>query len=304
MLVKREYIGKRANKETGGPMHESNALVGMARAGQSRSDLQEIFQLGEVFARSGAFADTRSAAMAIVKILAGRELGFPAVASVVGIHIVEGKPVIGSHLLAAAIRSSGRYDFEILEHTDQVCRLRFKRKLGDNWKDLEPVECLTLEEAVSKGWTVTGAGKSKPTWKKTPKNMLFARCISNGYRFHCPDLFSALGFYVEDELEAADSLTPAFHQGEVLIGEASEGEATAQEVPQGPKSFVSKEVLDQIAFLIEQLHIPLEVVQTRLHVRYQVGSLDELSPLEAQEIVDSLRSKLAAKEGKNDESRQ
>lgn len=179
-------------------MNDNNAMV--PRSPQVNT-FQEIMQIGQVIAQSAAFVG-HSSALAVVKILAGRELGFPAIASVIGIHMIEGKPSIGSHLLAAAIRGSGRYDYEILEHTDQVCVVRFKRKLSDGtWKALEPVERLTLQEAVEKGWTVTTGGKLKPTWAKTPKNMLFARCISNGYKFHSPDLFSGLLVYDQDELE-------------------------------------------------------------------------------------------------------
>jgi hypothetical protein len=161
--------------------------------------LVELFQLAKVLAESGYFASSRQPAQALVKILAGRELGFPMIASLTGIHIIEGRPSVGSHLLAAAIRSSGRYDYEITEHTDQVCAIRFKRLIGQEWVNLEPVERITLAEAREKGWT-----RNKSTWEKTPKNMLFARCITNGQKFHCPDLFSGLLVYDADELEPAE----------------------------------------------------------------------------------------------------
>lgn len=159
--------------------------------------LNDTLSLGKVLAESGMFKDARTAAQAVVKILAGRELGFPPIASLISIHMIEGKPTLGSHLLAAAIRDSGRYDFEILEHTDQVCAVRFTRKMHDGqWKNLEPVERLTLQEAVDKGWTA-----NKTPWLKTPKNMLFARCLTNGHKFHCPNLFGGMLVYDADELD-------------------------------------------------------------------------------------------------------
>jgi hypothetical protein len=36
----------------------------------------DVMGLGEVLARSGFFSDTRDAAQAVVKVLAGQELGF------------------------------------------------------------------------------------------------------------------------------------------------------------------------------------------------------------------------------------
>lgn len=165
-------------------------------------DLKSVIELGTVLAQSGYFDSARSAAQAVVKILAGRELGFPAIASMTGIHIIEGKPSIGSNLLASAIRDSGKYDYEILEHTDQVCAIRFKRLVNGAWVNLEPVERITLAEAQAKKWHLSNAGKVKSPWEKAPKNMLFARALTNGQKFHCPNLFSGMLVYDPDELDA------------------------------------------------------------------------------------------------------
>ena len=212
-------------------MNSDNALVPKPKP--IGNDLAEVIELGKIFASSNGFPGLSNPALAIVKILAGRELGFPAVASVMGIHLIEGKPSIGSHLLAAAIRSSGRYDYEILEHTDQVCAIRFRRKLADgSWRDLEPVEKLTLKEAHEKGWTTSGGNKPKLPWLKTPKNMLFARAISNGYKFHCPDLFAGLLLYDADELE---STSPSPIEAAPFNGQVIERQAETPEPPPVPE---------------------------------------------------------------------
>ena len=51
-----------------------------------------INEMGNVFVKSGFFADTRDQAQAIVKILAGQELGISPIASMTGVYIVKGKP--------------------------------------------------------------------------------------------------------------------------------------------------------------------------------------------------------------------
>lgn len=58
--------------------------------------LNEIMSIGKAFAESGMFADTKSAAQAIVKIQAGQEIGIPPFAAMTGIHIIQGKPAIGA----------------------------------------------------------------------------------------------------------------------------------------------------------------------------------------------------------------
>jgi hypothetical protein len=40
---------------------------------------------------------------------------------------------------------------------------------------------------------------NKDVWKNYPKNMLFARAISNAARFYCPEAIS--GYYTTEELE-------------------------------------------------------------------------------------------------------
>src|SRR4051812_22101371 len=69
--------------------------------------------LAEVMARSGFFGDSRDAAQAAVKILAGREMGFGVVQSMTGIHVVKGRITLSANLIAAAIRRSGRYDYRV-----------------------------------------------------------------------------------------------------------------------------------------------------------------------------------------------
>ena len=70
----------------------------------------DLFRLGDVLSQSGYFADARQAAQAIVKVLAGRELGFGPIASMTGIHIIQGRPAIGADLMAKAVKRSGRYN--------------------------------------------------------------------------------------------------------------------------------------------------------------------------------------------------
>jgi hypothetical protein len=62
--------------------------------------------VGQVMARSGLFPDITRVSQAVVKVLAGRELGIGPFAAMSDIHIIEGKPVIGARILAALVRQS------------------------------------------------------------------------------------------------------------------------------------------------------------------------------------------------------
>src|SRR5260370_1101268 len=108
--------------------------------------MNEVINMGNLFFASGLFKDLQSAAQAIVKIQAGQELGIPPFASMAGIHIIQGKPTIGAGLLAAKVKASEKYDYEVVKHDATICSLDFfqgKKKLGN--------ASFTAEEAKAAG---------------------------------------------------------------------------------------------------------------------------------------------------------
>lgn len=151
-----------------------------------KSSLTEIVNIGKAFAESGMFPDTKTAAQAIVKIQAGAEIGLPPFASMTGIHIISGKPTIGAGLIASSIKGSGKYDYRVKEHTDKVCTIEFTQG-----KEILGTSSFTIEDAKKAG---------TKNLDKFPKNMLFARAISNGVKFFCPDVFAG-PVYVPEEME-------------------------------------------------------------------------------------------------------
>ena len=154
----------------------------------------DLFRLGEVLAQSGYFADARQAAQAIVKVMAGRELGFGPIASMTGIHIVQGRPAIGADLMAKAVKRSGRYNYRVTELTDEACAIEFFEKAAEAWQSIGTSR-FTRQDATK--------AKTK-NLDAFPRNMLFARAMSNGVKWFCPD---ALGLttYTPEELEGIEA---------------------------------------------------------------------------------------------------
>jgi hypothetical protein len=149
------------------------------------ADLQ---RLGGLLAASGYFRDARDMAQAAVKIQAGAELGIPPVAAMSSIYIVEGKPTLSAVLMGALVKRSGRYNYRVTDHTLQACTIAFfegKEQIG--------VSTFTYDDAQA-----AGVARS-PTWSKFRRNMLFARAMSNGCRWYCPDVFGG-PIYTPEEL--------------------------------------------------------------------------------------------------------
>lgn len=173
----------------------------------------DIASLGDILAKSGYFQDTRDAAQAIVKVLAGQELGFGPVASMTGVYIVKGKVSLSANLMGAAVKRSGRYNYRVLELTDEAAEIEF----FEDGKGIGRSR-FTLQDAQKAGLN------GSDNWRKYPRNMLFARALSNGVKWYCPDVTGGpaytpdeLGAVVDEdgeviEAEVVERPTPPIHQ--------------------------------------------------------------------------------------------
>lgn len=157
------------------------------------SNLAELQQLGALMSSSGFFSDARQAAQACVKILAGREMGFPPIASMTGISIIDGKPATGANLLAAAMKRAG-YTWRVLQRDAHGCRI----VVSFRNQELGPSEF--LEEDAKRAGLL-----GKKNWEKFPRSMYFARAITDAARTYAPEVFAGIPAYTAEELGAEDT---------------------------------------------------------------------------------------------------
>jgi hypothetical protein len=161
-----------------------------------QSDLAELTGIAKLLAASGYFDAKGTAEQAVAqlatKILAGREMGLGPFAAVQGIHVIQGRPALSANLIASAIKSSPKYDYRVRRLDPDTCKLEFFERVGGR---LEPLGVSTFTAADARA-----AGTQNMV--KFARNMLFARAISNGARWYCPDLFAGSAVYVPEELGA------------------------------------------------------------------------------------------------------
>lgn len=160
------------------------------------AELEQLAELGTALRDSGFFADTKTVAQAAVKVLAGRELGLGPVESMRALHIVQGKVELSADLLAARVKLHPRYDYRILTLTDAGCAIEFFQD-GDS---LGISEFADVDRARAK---LTGA-----TWTQYPRNMMFARAMSNGVAWFVPDVASGARLYVDGEIVRDNESAP------------------------------------------------------------------------------------------------
>lgn len=175
----------------------------------SDQEMTRYWRLAQGLAASRMFKDANQAEQAFAKILIGRDLGVSPTRALMTIDLVQGAIQLRGVLLASWVRQSADYDYKIVTSTHEQCVLRFLgfptdeqlteemvRHRGQWWEVLEPDIEFTIADAKRAQLL-----KQDSNWEKHPKNMCFWRCMSNGVKFHAPELFAGMPVYVEGEIE-------------------------------------------------------------------------------------------------------
>ena len=130
----------------------------------------------------------------LTTILAGRELGMQAMASLRAIHIVEGKPTLSADLIRALIIRSGLAKF--FRCTERsATRATFETQRGDD----PPVSLTFTIDEARQAWSKSEDGWAKSGWGKNPADMLVARAGAKLARLVYPDVVH--GIYTPEELQ-------------------------------------------------------------------------------------------------------
>lgn len=160
---------------------------------QERNVIQsydDVLNVSKAMVASGYFTDSKSQSQAIVKILAGHEIGVGPFASMNGIHIIKGKPSFGSNLMASRVKASGKYNYRIVTMTESLYEIDFYELWNGKWEKIG-TSSFSLADAKKIG---------TQNLDRMPRNMLFARAMSNGVRWFCPDIMNGSAVYTPEEL--------------------------------------------------------------------------------------------------------
>lgn len=122
----------------------------------------------------------------LVAVAMGQELGFKALQSLQLINVITGRPALSLNAYMALCRQHGG-KYEVVESSEKKCEVKVTR--GDEtW-----TETFSLLDAQAQGLL------SKSNWQKMPKQMLFARALSQAIRRLFADVVN--GLYSVEELQ-------------------------------------------------------------------------------------------------------
>lgn len=153
--------------------------------------LNDIVQVGTILHQSGNFKNSNSAQAAVARVLAGVELGLGPFQSMTNLLVIDGKVTLSASLIASMVKGSDKYDYIIDIHDETQCKLTF----------LQEGSPIGISEFNIEDAKTAGIYRQGSPWEKYPRNMVFARAVTNGARWYCPDVFNG-PIYTPDELGA------------------------------------------------------------------------------------------------------
>ena len=255
-------------------------------------------QMGDAAATTGQYGSKNAAELAL-RIQYGVELGMGPAAALMSVQVVQGKPTLTAPAVAGRIKASGRYNYRVTEHTDETCRIVFYEggtEIGDS--------TFTMGDAQKAGLL------SNATWRKYPRNMLFARALTNGARWHCPDVFGG-AIYTPDELGG-----PLPDDENVVLGEVVEEperpltraerikadptcvvQVLREEYPEATDGMTDEDIKDRVRGQGYRTLTQIQDGASRLLTSFGAfldPIVDEATPEQVQETFDAVREETPA----------
>lgn len=160
----------------------------------------------------------------VAAVVQGKELGMDAMTAINNLHVIQGKPTLSVHAIAALLKKAGVM-YEIVKDyepvyeknddgkevlIDRITTIKFSQFKHDRWFENEI--SFTMKEAKKQDLT------SKDNWKRMPNIMLRARALAIGARFSAPE--ALLGLYETSEYAEVKNVQHQVNdEGAVIINQ-------------------------------------------------------------------------------------
>ncbi|MBW2675726.1 MAG: hypothetical protein JRD89_20360 [Deltaproteobacteria bacterium] len=151
---------------------------------------------------SGYFSDAKSKSQAIVKVMAGAEVGIPPFASMSGVNIIKGTPTFSANLIATLVDNDPRYSYRVKKATDTECVIEWFQggvKVGESSFTIEEAKKIKQWNKKKGTWEPL---TDKMAWKNYPSDLLFARTMTRGQKRFAAGVAGGAPIYTPEELGA------------------------------------------------------------------------------------------------------
>lgn len=268
-------------------------------------NLQESAAVAEVLVWSGFFADAPSVSAALVKVMAGAEVGLSAVAAQSLIYIMDtkaGKKIAyAATLMAAKVAESGRWKCRIKTWTDQECVLLWWERDRDSgaWEPLG-----------ESSWSVKDANRAGTrNMDRYPKAMLWSRALTQGVRAYCPGVMMGAAAYapedfMDDVVPEGAQAAPAFIaprrlSESVKVEEVQEAIPAPWEIeePASHLEFIGEDGVQATLEVqeVQEAQVGQEAEKPARKPRAKAARAPESKPQEVQEVQAKQEAKASGK---------
>lgn len=171
----------------------------------------EKMEMARMVASSGLFPNVTNPQSAMTLMMLCEADGLHPVEAMRRYHILHGRPSMRADAMQAEFQAKGGR-VEWVESNEEACEALFRHAV--HAPNGFPVR-VTIEEAKERGLYNTN-----PNYKKYPRQMLRARCISEGVRAVLPGI--VVGVYTPEEVEGFErspkviNVTPAASQADAI----------------------------------------------------------------------------------------
>lgn len=219
------------------------------------AEMAALYRTAKALAESRLFKDAMQAGQAFAKILAGRDLGLTPFESMSALHVIQGKIEAGADLHATRVRSREGYDFRVAwiketphiklqgEHEQPAVREAVYAD-EDSATDMREIVGCAIEFSVdgkTRGVSVFTKEDQKRAelanlHGKYPRNMWFARAMTNGVAWFVPEVMGGMRVYDAGEISehlGADDLTASAPRGAI-------GEQAADSLPTAVEAVIAR----------------------------------------------------------------
>jgi hypothetical protein len=156
--------------------------------------MRESAKLAELMFKSRLFSAYGTPEAVLSTIIAGREFGLSAMASLRSMHIIDGKPTMAADLIRALVLRSGAVKFfRCVERTDKSCT--FEAQRGED----PPIKLTYTIEDAKRSWSKDEKAWNASGWGRNPSDMLVARAGAKLARLIAPDVIH--GLYCPEEFD-------------------------------------------------------------------------------------------------------
>ena len=148
------------------------------------AEMQHYMNAASWIGRSGVYPQFKSAESAFVGMMMCRDLGLSLTMGLPLIYPVEGKLFVEvKGRLAALMTRVPSFEWEPLEWTEKVCRIRARLSQKHAWKEFE----YTRAQADCAGFTKDRVGGVKKNWQgDNGREMLLWRCLTRWINYNAP----------------------------------------------------------------------------------------------------------------------